>query len=124
MLLPHWTMKHPVHVASAHVQPIVAGADVVGELNRIEHADKTRSMHRSLLRLLKHTCYRAHGRQYQQLGLEAVMLHLIVDFDVKADQVAFAIPYLMILHAGIPSTPALELVKEVCDHLRTNPQAC
>ena len=43
--------------------------------------------------------------------------HLIVDFDVQADKVALAVADLVILHAGIPSAPALQLVKKVCDDL-------
>ena len=48
--------------------------------------------------------------------------HLIVDFDVEADQIAFAVAYLMVLHAGIPSTPALQLVEEVCHNLHSKSQ--
>ena len=45
------------------------------------------------------------------------MSNLCIDLDVQAYKVALSVADELVLHAGVPSAAALQLIKEVCHHL-------
>lgn len=62
--------------------------------------------------------YITADRLWMWAGACSRTTYLCIDLDVQAHQIALSITNELVLHAGIPSAAALQLIKEVGHHLQ------